>query len=152
METLELGPVPSMEDCEQVGPNYRPERARLECETHIAQLKRMFPDIPEGVRYIITRNPHSFGTYLEVAIRFDFDNEAQRDYAYMVESDGPENWDTESRKVLGLPEPAQAVLILRDPVTVIGPFPTVDAARDCGIKHYRLIPWIAAPIDTPTLP
>ncbi len=102
MEWLDLGPVPAEESCEQLGRNYNPDRARLECQTYKAQLIRQFGEPPEGYRIRIKSNPHDFGNYLSVEVGFEEDNEAAAEYAFKVEAETPSNWDEESRKALSL--------------------------------------------------
>lgn len=93
---LDLGPVPCDEDCAQVGdPGYR-ERARVECSAYIEQLERTFPVPPAAagkVEFVTRRHAHDFGTYFEVAIKFDNTSEAAVRYAYEVESSLPPYWD-----------------------------------------------------------
>lgn len=101
MEQLEIGPTPCAETCEQLGPNYSPSRAKAECRAYIGQLRRMFGDEPKGAYLKIASNSHDFGTYYEVAVKFD-DNKEATDYAYTLESNSPEYWDDDARKELGL--------------------------------------------------
>lgn len=91
-ETLEIGPVPSDEECAQVGsPDYE-ERALAECQKFRECLMRYFGTPPEGARLVITRNPHDFGTYYEVAVKYDTNNEKACEYAYKVEGEAPTKW------------------------------------------------------------
>jgi hypothetical protein len=99
---LEIGAVPGGENCEQLGPDYRPEVARRECRAYINQLVRINGEPPPGVSYFISDNPHDFGTYHEVAVRFDPTDKVGQDYAYKAECSPPENWDAEARKELGI--------------------------------------------------
>jgi hypothetical protein len=99
---MELAPTPVEEPCEQLGPNYRPEVARAECKAFIGQLKRQFGDPPPGASLIITSNPHDFGTYLEVAVRYDDWDEVAADYAFKLEGELPAHWDAISRAELDL--------------------------------------------------
>lgn len=100
-DSIALGPVPYEEECEQVGPKYDPARARLECKTFVAQLTRSNPP-PEGGRFRIKSNPHDFGAYLDVEAVFNEDFEAATEWAYGLESNGPAEWDAESKTALGL--------------------------------------------------
>ncbi|MGD9613804.1 MAG: hypothetical protein AB7H90_01255 [Alphaproteobacteria bacterium] len=102
IDKLEIGPAPALEDCESLGPNYNPERARLECRTFIGLIRRVLGPEPEGAKLVITSNPHDFGTYYEVAVRFDDRDEEAGEYAYKVESEAPVEWDDEARTALGL--------------------------------------------------
>ena len=101
METIEIGASPWGEDCAQVGRADYPERSRAECKAFIAQLERAHP-IPEGVsaRYVVVSSSHEFGTYREVGIKFDQDDERAATLAYDLDSDSPERWDDEARAEL----------------------------------------------------
>jgi hypothetical protein len=89
-----LGPVPTDESCQQVGmPSYNSTIARQECQIYIRQLKRQFSNAPSGVSFEITENPHDFGTYLDVVIRFNENVKAEMKYALIVENNLPALWD-----------------------------------------------------------
>ena len=99
MEYIELGPVPSGEDCAQVGSENYEVSARLECAVFRRMLLRLFP-IPDGfdVRYVTRRFPHEFGSYFEVCVAYGVlgpcgRNEAVADFAYALEGNTPEQWD-----------------------------------------------------------
>ena len=100
-ETLELTCTPTGEECENLGPNYNPQKARAECRAFKNQLERESP--PPGEAYLkIKSNPHDFGSYLEVAAVFNPENEQEADWAYGLESELPEFWDEIARQELGL--------------------------------------------------
>jgi hypothetical protein len=99
---LVLGPCPCDEDCEQLGTDYDPVRARLECRALRDQLIRQHGQPPEGAYYRTCANAHDFGTYYELAIYYDEHNEAAVEYAFKVEREYPQVWDDEARKLLGL--------------------------------------------------
>ena len=101
MEALELGPVPAEESCQQCGTrDYDPIMARRECRAYINQLIRQFGEPPVGARLTITSNPHDFGTYYEVAVKFSEDVRAAAEYAYEMESSLPGEWDDAARAEL----------------------------------------------------
>ena len=92
--------TPHDERCAQVGdPNYS-SNSRAEARALINQLIRENGEPPSGVSFKITSNPHDFGSYLDVVIRFDEDNEEQSDYAYMIEGAIPDKWDNEAKTEL----------------------------------------------------
>lgn len=99
MDYIDIGPVPCQEDCAQVGdPDYQ-SKARKECAAFKQQLLRMFPPPPKA-DIIIRAHRHDFGTYHEVAIRYD-DNDAEAcDYAYLVENQTPTHWDAQAQEDL----------------------------------------------------
>ena len=101
-ETLEIGSSPCNEDCAQVGTDGYREQAQVECKQFIAAIRRVHGNEPEGARLFIKANAHDFGTYFEVAVRYDADNRKAEDYAYKVESAAPADWSDEDRKALGL--------------------------------------------------
>lgn len=96
-EKIEIGPVPSDEPCEQVGPQYDPIRARRECELFVDAIRLTCGREPDGAKLVVTVNAHDFGEYREVAVKFDPTNEAAIEYAFMVESKAPERWPAELR-------------------------------------------------------
>src|SRR4051794_39840993 len=97
---VELGPTPAEEDCEPLGPNYDPARARAECRAFINQLRRQFGEPPAGAAFVIRSNPHDFGSYLEVAVRFSDRDEAAIGFAFLVEREALGRWDEEARREL----------------------------------------------------
>jgi len=100
-QSLYLGETPCEEPCEQVGPNYNPTRARLECVVLREQLIRLNPP-PENTtgRYIIKSNPYNFGSYFSVEAEFDDKDQTAIDWAYEVESIFPEFWDEPAKQHL----------------------------------------------------
>jgi hypothetical protein len=96
-DTFEIGPVPCEEKCEQLGPNYDPNRAKAECRIFISLLKRTFGEPPDGARYVVTSNRHDFGTYYEVGIKADDNSAAAMEYAFKVEGNAPARWDEIAR-------------------------------------------------------
>jgi len=100
METVDIGSTPNDEQCAQVGTdNYR-QIAQMEVRAFAKQCQRMFPNKPSGARYVITNNPHDFGTYYDLGIRFNMDDEEAENYAYEVQNNMPSNWDDQARAEL----------------------------------------------------
>lgn len=97
MNYLTLGPVPAEESCQQVGTcSYDGDKANLECQTYKQQLLREFPP-PSGATIRVKIFPHDFGSYKEVCVVFNENDEEAVDYAYHVESNLPANWDEVSK-------------------------------------------------------
>ena len=101
-ETLELGPVPASEDCQQVdGINTDYYKMKSECQRYKAQLETIFPDYADyDCQFSIKTYSHDFGAYMEVVIYFyppdNFDDdpdESSLDYAFFVESNLPDTWE-----------------------------------------------------------
>ena len=98
---LDLSSVPVSEPCACVGSDDYMTRARIECRAFAHQLERTFPQAVEaGCSFRVKSNPHDFGTYLEVQVRFDDDDEHQTHWAFMIENDLPEAWDDQARAEL----------------------------------------------------
>ena len=94
---LSLGPVPIEENCVQVGTSAHDKFGSKEASVFKQQLIKEFPngDFKAKTFY------HDFGSYKEVCIYFDDENESEMDYAYMVEENLPLNWTEESKTLLG---------------------------------------------------
>lgn len=102
-DCMELGPVPADESCEQVRSNGTTDytRMRAECTAYKHQLERQFPDAPEGTYFRVKSYSHDFGTYYEVCVNYDMDDDESSEYAFKVENDLPGNWDDKALSELG---------------------------------------------------
>lgn len=92
---INIGPVPCEEDCEQLGPTYRPDVARAECRRFLALIQKRLGPGPEGARLRIKGFDHDFGRYYEVVCEFDDDDTAAFNYALRCENDAPTHWEEE---------------------------------------------------------
>ena len=101
---LVIGSVPAAEDCAQVGtPNYK-SQAIKECRAFIEQLRRQFGPEPVGARLERKEFPHDFGSYDEVVVWYDEDNQEAIDYAFKLEAEMPEKWDSQAMlQLFGVP-------------------------------------------------
>lgn len=97
MDSLELSSAPVGEECAQLGSDGYYERAKKECNAFIRQLRREFGDEPTGARLYVKFNPHDFGSYYEVACKFDENSQEAIEYAYNLEANLPENWDEKAK-------------------------------------------------------
>ncbi len=89
---LDLAPVPLNIECEQLGPQYNPEKARAECNRMRDLLLKKFP--PPGNAVIVIRsNSHDFGSYLSVEAKFEEDSEEEVNWAYNLENSIPLTWE-----------------------------------------------------------
>lgn len=107
-DTISIGPVPSDEDCAQIGSKQYDDITlnKMEVKAYIGQLQRMFPNIPlGGCKYVMVRNDHEFGVYYEAGINYSLNYENMEDedvsnpnadYAFNVENNAPENWDEQA--------------------------------------------------------
>ena len=100
MDSLELSSAPVGENCAQLGSDGYYEKAQKECKAFIKQLRRQFGNEPTGARLCIKANAHDFGSYYEVACKFDPQYEEAIEYAYKLEANLPEEWDEEAKKEL----------------------------------------------------
>jgi len=98
-DELELGTTPTGEDCAQVGSTAYDfyNVSKMEIKAFYNQLMRMFPNLPYGVQFKRQSNIHDFGTYYELAIRYDSNDEGAVNYAFNVENNLPEQWDEPAR-------------------------------------------------------
>lgn len=101
MGYLEIGATPHGEACAQVGSTDYDSAAlmRLECRAYINQLRRLYGPEPAGAALVIKTNQHDFGSYKEVAVNYDEENEAAVSYAFLVE-EGAEFWDDPAKAEL----------------------------------------------------
>ena len=87
MDYITLGPTPAEEPCEQSDGSRN--KIRRENNVYRRQLERTFP-IPDAlqgsVRFGVKTFPHDFGSYSEVVIMFDTDNETAVEFAYDVDA------------------------------------------------------------------
>jgi len=139
-EKLEIGSTPNDESCAQVGTEDYYDLAIMEIKAYMHQLQRMFP-IPENLQGVVSfvkkSNPHDFGTYYELAIKFPEDNEEAVDYAYNIENNSPANWD----------EPA------KEELRSMGYFDRLNAAKSVNQPKDNFVrPQEALPKSQPALP
>ena len=104
-----IGPTPHDESCAQVGsPDYS-QRARLECDLFMQQIRKHYPE-PEHGYLRIKSNAHDFGTYYEVAAYFDEDDAQSVEWAYDIEGDVKgvlATWDAEFHPINAVLEGAK---------------------------------------------
>jgi hypothetical protein len=96
-EEIYLGPCPTGEDCSQVGSIGYYERSRKECRAYINQLIRIGGEPPMGGLLKIKACPHDFGTYHEVVAVCDERFPDSYEWAFGLEEDLPEEWDSEAK-------------------------------------------------------
>jgi hypothetical protein len=96
-DRFELGTtVPHDEPCSQVGSEGYLKNSRLEAQALKALLLRTLPPPPEGTAIRVIECPHDFGTYLDLAVTYDDENEESTDWMLKAESGVPANWDDEA--------------------------------------------------------
>src|SRR3990167_542673 len=92
MEYIELCSAPTDEKCAQVGDVDYATKAKDECRRFIKLLRDKLGVEPDGASLVIKANQHDFGTYYEVACKFDMNNKDAVDYAFMLENNLPSRW------------------------------------------------------------
>jgi hypothetical protein len=97
---LYIGNVPTDEDCAQLGCDEDFSRKnRIECIAYKHQLERKFENLPKGMYFGVKSENHDCGTYREIVIYFDDENEDHLEILGEIES-GAENWDMLALKEL----------------------------------------------------
>lgn len=97
---LTIGSSPWGEDCAQLGSDGYDAKSRKECQAYKNQLRREFGEEPAGARLAAKSFAHDFGSYREVVCHYDNTNAEAVEYAYKLESEGPELWDAEAKAEL----------------------------------------------------
>lgn len=99
-DSLNLSPTPVGEECAQVGSEDYRKNALLECQAFTDQIRRQFGPEPAGAKLKVKSNAHDFGTYYDVNVEFDSNNDEAAEFAYLVEGGIPEYWDSEAKEFL----------------------------------------------------
>ena len=94
MEIIDLGSCPADENCVQVvhEGTYQSDM-NAQASMYLNMLENRFPGKPEGCRFFIQRNPHDYGTYMDVGIKYDETIAACIEYAFFVEENLPFQWN-----------------------------------------------------------
>ena len=98
MEEFQLGTtVPHEEHCVQLGrPNYS-AYSKMEANILMKQIVRELGTPPDGCIMKMIGCKHDFGTYYDVALVYNPENEEHVRWMLKVESELPLNWDYESK-------------------------------------------------------
>jgi hypothetical protein len=92
--------VPHDEPCIQMGePDYS-RFSKMEARALINQIKREIGQPPYETGFSIISCAHDFGTYYDVAVVYDDDDEESQAYMLKAESAIPSKWDKEAIKEL----------------------------------------------------
>ena len=98
---MEIGATPYDEGCAQVGSENYYEDAKKELQLYIDQLNRVFVEAEsKGISFRQKWFNHDFGSYGEVCLFWNTDDEIADQYAYFIEANLPANWDSEAKKEL----------------------------------------------------
>jgi hypothetical protein len=85
--------VPYEVECQQIGPEYDPIKAREEARETIKLLCRKFGTPPFGSLLNVHSNPHDFGSYLSIRYVFNDVDDGHIEYLNRVENNWPKDWD-----------------------------------------------------------
>jgi hypothetical protein len=107
-----FGPTPPNEEATQLtDPDYS-NLARNETRTYVKQLYRFLQEkgyprdsLPRSFRLVVANEPHDFGYYYEAVLTFDENDpriEECHELGLLIDSSGPDDWDSISRRELGL--------------------------------------------------
>ena len=85
---LSLGPVPCDEDCQQIGSDaYDYQKDTADLHRYKTMLQERWPT----AHFAVKSFPHDFGTYREIVVYFDDEDEDA--IAYDVEANLPQTWN-----------------------------------------------------------
>ena len=99
---INIGPTPCDETCAQVGDNDYGIKSKIETTAYKNQLNRMFPEVlsSKTLSFSIKTFQHDFGSYKEVVLNYNDDNEEEYNEIAItkVDANTPKNWDKEALK------------------------------------------------------
>lgn len=95
---LHIGPCPAEEHAVQVGDVDYARRAKIQSRAFVEAIRRTVGREPEYARLCVTSQPHDFGSYYEVVVRFDPNDREATEYAYRVEAKAPTTWEEAGMK------------------------------------------------------
>lgn len=93
---ISLGSAPADESCAQVGTEDYETLARSECKRYLKLLRDFYFEVrgsmPVGLNFRIKSNPHDFGSYLDVIVEFDENDEEAMNAALWLDNNKPAEW------------------------------------------------------------
>jgi hypothetical protein len=93
-DRIELGfTTPHGEPCAQVGTENYESNSLIEGKVMINQIIRQVGQPIGTCRFSIIKCPHDFGTYHDIAIRFEDERPEETNYVERVQNLDLENWD-----------------------------------------------------------
>lgn len=100
-DSFELGTtVPHDELCAQMGSDTYYNDSNAEVIALIDMIERTIGNPPPGTRLKKISCPHDFGTYYDISVVYDPDDEESEEYMLQVESNLPYEWDEKAKEVL----------------------------------------------------
>lgn len=99
---LNIGSTPADEPCAQVGRDDYLRQSMTETIVFTHQCQRVLAaNYPEVLVNVVGKSfPHDFGTYREVVVYYDDNDQKQVEQAFFLESSDISNWDEEALKEL----------------------------------------------------
>jgi hypothetical protein len=89
---ISLGAVPARERFTPDGEVGDAQRALEECRRYVALLRDVIGPEPHGAELQIRRAAPERGSYLEVVVDYDSENNVARAYAIRCDREGPTTW------------------------------------------------------------
>jgi len=83
---LHVGPTPAEEECANIAEPRGDVANRAECIAYRHALERFYGEPPNEARFGIKSQLHEFGSYREVVIYYNPDDELEAAYAFNVEA------------------------------------------------------------------
>lgn len=96
IEYMEIGPTPCEEDCAQLGTSDYRKISNIEMTAYINQLCREFATRLDYVDFGKKWFNHDFGSYGEVVVYYNTEDEESTKAAFFIESHLPMRWDDEA--------------------------------------------------------
>jgi len=102
-EYMEIGSTPNGENCAQVGSENYMNLATMEMDTYIRLMERLFPEASsKNINFKKKWFDHDFGSYGEVCMFWNSEDEEANNYVYEIDRNLPESWDKVAMEELGI--------------------------------------------------
>ena len=93
LSIIPLGAVPARESAVRVGEPGYAERALAECQRYVTIVRDAIGSEPDGAQLRIRRSGPDAGSYLEVVVEYDDENNVARAYAIRCDREAPTSWE-----------------------------------------------------------
>lgn len=99
MDYIELGSSPYSEDCAQLGQNGYYDFMRVEMKEFKRMMEELHPNTSDFIGYYKVKSfPHDFGTYHELCVVYDDNDDDSINWALETENSVPEYWDNTAKQ------------------------------------------------------
>jgi hypothetical protein len=78
---------------------------RTEAKRMLEICRKLWPSMEWGIK----SNPHDFGSYLSIIVKFNDDDETVWDYINKIENEWPSTWDECNQRIAQLTEKDEAI-------------------------------------------